>query len=190
MEKVEKRTDRTCQNNCSTICGECQIWENLTIKELAAYLPYELKGNALNEEFEINEVCQELYRIETGKTTNQETGDPFVVVGDSECEIHDFKPILFPLSSLTKEITINGETFVPIEKLFLPEINILAKDIKIIGSNIVFCGMFQDKILSTLEYEKMNYGLIQKLFEWKFDIFNLIERGLAISVTETFNPYK
>jgi hypothetical protein len=29
MENLQKRTDRTCQNNCSTICGECQIWENL-----------------------------------------------------------------------------------------------------------------------------------------------------------------
>jgi hypothetical protein len=181
MEKVEKRTDRTCQNNCSTICGECQIWENLTIKELAAYLPYELKGNALNEEFEINEVCQELYRIETGKTTNQEIGDPFVVVGDSECEIHDFKPILFPLSSLTKEITINGETFVPHDVFFEDEEN------EWFDGNIWVDKIFLGKATS-LDF--IPYGMIEKLLEWKFDVFNLIERGLAISVTETFNPYK
>jgi hypothetical protein len=31
--KIAKRKDRTCTNNCKTICGECQIWEHNTPKE-------------------------------------------------------------------------------------------------------------------------------------------------------------
>lgn len=38
--------------------------------------------------------------------------------------------------------------------------------------------------------ESMPYWLVQKLLEWKFDIFGLIEKGLAIAVTDEFNPYK
>jgi hypothetical protein len=37
---------------------------------------------------------------------------------------------------------------------------------------------------------KFSYIFWNALFENKFDIFNLIEQGLAIPVTETFNPYK
>jgi len=32
-------------------------------------------------------------------------------------------------------------------------------------------------------------NMFQKLYEWKIDFQNLIGRGLAIEVTETFNPY-
>lgn len=157
--------------------------ENLTIKELAALAANGTKVYV----FDKPEFLQRYLEIAPN-------GNWAVELTLENCKEYvlknGYKPILLPLNSLTKEIAINGETFVPIEKLFLPEINILAKDIKIIGSNIVFCGMFQDKILSTLEYKRMNYGLVEKLLSWKFDCFNLIERALAIPVTETFNPYK
>ena len=31
---------------------------------------------------------------------------------------------------------------------------------------------------------------IEKLLEWKFDIFGLTENDLAVAVTDEFNPYK
>lgn len=34
------------------------------------------------------------------------------------------------------------------------------------------------------------FELWEKLYEWKIDVHNLIEKGLAIEVTQEFNPYK
>ena len=101
----------------------------------------------------------------------------FEDIEDNECDI---KPILFPLSSLTKEITVNGETFVPYDK------------IEEIYPNT---PQFTDYIKGWMQYygvmdSKCEYVCILKLFEWKIDVFGLIELGLAEPVTEDFNPYK
>jgi hypothetical protein len=75
-----------------------------------------------------------------------------------------FKPILHPLSDLTKEIEVNGEKFVPnLHKDF----NLfIQSDLEYFISNIHFAHFFQ----------------IKKLYQWHFDIHNLIERGLAIDI--------
>jgi hypothetical protein len=41
-----------------------------------------------------------------------------------------------------------------------------------------------------LHYKAMKYGIIERLLEWKFDIFGLLKDNLAIPVTKDFNPYK
>ena len=87
---------------------------------------------------------------------------------------HGYKPILFPLSSLTQEITINGETFVPTEKI----LEYFGYEVIIIKNNLA------EPVLM------MPYLVIQKLIEWNFDVFGLIDKGLAIAVTNEFNPYK
>ena len=51
----------------------------------------------------------------------------------------------------------------------------------------IYEGIFTDKMLYELPFE---YKQFQKLLEWKFDVFGLIELGLAEPVTEDFNPYK
>ena len=48
-------------------------------------------------------------------------------------------------------------------------------------------GIFTDKMLYELPFE---YKQFQKLLEWKFDVFGLIDAGLAEPVMEDFNPYK
>ena len=91
---------------------------------------------------------------------------------------HGYKPILFPLSMLTQEITINGKTFVPMRK--------------ILNEKTLDSYRFK-KMYRFGEYDRLHkipHDLFQKLLEWKFDCFNLIERGLAISISENFNPYK
>jgi hypothetical protein len=45
----------------------------------------------------------------------------------------------------------------------------------------------------TESFRNYSFNYIQmheKLFEWKFDVFSLIENGLAVAVTDKFNPYK
>ena len=51
----------------------------------------------------------------------------------------------------------------------------------------IYEGIFTDKMLYELPFE---YKQFQKLLGWKFDVFGLIELGLAEPVTEDFNPYK
>lgn len=68
-------------------------------------------------------------------------------------------PILRPLSDLTKEIEVNGEKFVPSKKLGFTDENI---------------GDFHTSFAP--------YFIIKLLLEWHFDIFSLIENGLAIDI--------
>ena len=92
------------------------------------------------------------------------------------------KLLLRPLSSLTKEITHNGETFVPVEWFEIgdDENTSLEYDygnIKIIKQleDISRIGMFQFKYLP--------FGVVQKLIEWHFDLWNLLESGDALPIT-------
>lgn len=80
-------------------------------------------------------------------------------------------PILRPLSAITKPITHNGETFVPID-MFTPSD---AVDIKMASTN---CELI--KFLS--------FYIIEQLIEWHFNLMDKSEP--FIPVTSEFNPYK
>ena len=144
----------------------------LELKHLASYLPYGLNIKDVKH----GSVFEALHFITTPHQ------DFSLFKGNLDQLINDkyLKPILFPLSSLTKEITVNGETFVPYDK------------IKEIYPNT---PQFTDYIKGWMLYygvmdSKCEYVCILKLFEWKIDVFGLIEAGLAEPVTEDFNPYK
>jgi len=120
----------------------------LELKHLTGYFPYELE-------------C---------KTTHSKYKDSYKLIGIdfSGCIFKNFelfyfriKPILHPLSDLTKEIEVNGEKFVPIEKM------------DSLGWFNMNCNK-KDKVL------RIPYGMMTFLFEWHFDIYNLIENNLAI----------
>ena len=75
----------------------------LELKHLSSYYPFDIiiknsynKGKSFNKPKKLK--AQDLDLLRREKVT--------------------IKPILFPLTSLTKEITINGETFVPIYKIY------------------------------------------------------------------------
>lgn len=85
----------------------------------------------------------------------------------NEINVDDFKLYYrickFPLSDLTEEIEVNGESFVPIDEL-LKNVECQAEFdfIRVIEENI------------TEAYSKMifcPYSIMQKLFEWHFDGF-------------------
>ena len=144
----------------------------LEIKDLVSYLPYGLNIKDVKH----GSVFEALHFITTPHQ------DFSLFKGNLDQLINDkyLKPVLFPLSSLTKEITVNGETFVPYDK------------IKEIYPNT---PQFTDYIKGWMKYygimnSKCEYVCILKLFEWKLDVFGLIEEGLAEQVTEDFNPYK
>ena len=165
----------------------------LELKHLAPYLPYNLK-------------CQYLGIVDINKYNSTKI-DPLDINQDRGYglkigylkEIHVFKkywtakcgiysrglksfvngyelfPILRPLSDLTKEIEINGERFVPINKLH-PIDKLQTKEI-------------QDNFLEWLIkdhaiYARLNDSIrvYNRLLEWHFDVFGLIEQGLAVDI--------
>jgi len=128
----------------------------LELKHLAGYLPYKVKVS----------------KIHTLNIGNGIGGISHVLTTHSK----NYKPILRPLSDLTKEIEVNGEKFVPIEILNeLFEINGLENT----GNGYMIYGVRSENAIIAVD-EMIDY--IEKLYEWHFDIHNLIKNGLAIDI--------
>jgi len=92
---------------------------------------------------------------------NESNDDPMDAAVQAMYE--SVKPILRNLSDLTKEIEHNGEKFVPKDKLE----GTLPKDI-----------------------QYMYWMQMQKLFEWHFDVFNLLSKNLAIDINTLITKNK
>ena len=139
--------------------------KTLELKYLACYLPYGLQIKAGNS-------------IETLSALQHNS--PFTVtrsIKDSRKgewrNLEAIKPILHPLSDLTKEIDHNGEKFVPlnkIEQLFTVEITSEG------NGNFEMASI----LLGALE---LPYCIVQKLFEWHFWIFDqsYFDEGIIIN---------
>lgn len=169
----------------------------LTIEHLAPYLPYGLKVSVNNTEYKMT--CDDnIYHVTLS------------IIDTIEGLA---KPILGPLSDLTKEIEHNGERFVPIEKLLhIAQENLYGYKIdslfKIIsgesfstedswafiqhserGRNAIFYR--QTNQFRWFEYmvdgdiiRIDELALFQKLFEWHFDVYRLIPDNLAIDINK------
>lgn len=87
----------------------------------------------------------------------------------------DFKLVLRKISDLTKEIEHNGEKFVPIEKFC--EIEDCRTEINIRDTQ----WGIKEIAKNGVQYDS-DFGVVQQLFEWHFDCFNLLEQGLAIDI--------
>ena len=85
----------------------------------------------------------------------------------------DYKPILHPLSDLTKEIEHKGEKFIPIKKIAIYNPNNVEYLIECVITGLV------------------EYIVLRQLIEWHFDLFDGIKNNEAINVnTLEENPYK
>lgn len=125
--------------------------EKLELKHLAPYLPYELKIR-----------CGEIsHPILTCADINE-----FEITIKEVFINSAYKPILRPLSDLTKEIQVNGEKFVPIDKINEYDETAMSYSL----SFYIDCTL------------RLPYYVIKYLFEWHFDVFGLIEKGLAIDI--------
>jgi len=128
----------------------------LELKHLAPYLPHKLKtvnfnvGKLLDKPLISELIASNIMCFVDGSTEQ--------------------KILLRPLSDLTKEIEVNGEKFVPIEKV----------------ENWNTSIDFGKELVSLIEDERWlsttSYVLVELLFEWHFDVFGLIENNLAIDI--------
>lgn len=137
----------------------------LELKHLTPYLPYELKGKEYPDG-----AMYELLSLSMDKFSWR----PFYESGEFGRLPHriDCKPILHPLSDLTKEIEVDGEKFVPakiVEEKFIERFKV-----KSIGDG------WADNLTEYLR--SYPYGMIELLIKWHFDVFGLIESGLAIDI--------
>ena len=120
------------------------------------------------------------------------------VRGFRYCRFDDFKPILHPLSDLTKPIEHKGEKFVSMETLFSlwsrnkkPEYLEYYHNVSPNYNECSHCGTAEVLKVSKCEIMKNPAWIVFKLIEWHFDIADLISKGEAIDVnTLSENPYK
>lgn len=153
--------------------------EKLQLHHIAKRLPYGLKVKTIDGIFD---VCGWSYEIGILLDTTYYGANA----------IPEAKPILFPLSCLTKEITVNGETFTPIveieESLDVPEgaSSLLKETISSLSD-----FYFTKDLTDILRYSDI-VNINELLLKWHIDLphENLIEKGLAISVLDLDkNPY-
>lgn len=117
----------------------------LTLEHLAPYLPYGL-GIWFNTSKGV--------KIHTMSANN---------INDVLHYTTNYKPILRPLSDLTKEIEHNGEKFVPVNELAINPDWIKFEDWK------------NDAMLVSYEEAK-------SLLKWHFDLFALIDKNIAVDI--------
>jgi hypothetical protein len=160
----------------------------MKLEEIAPYLPYGLrcitKLQKVNGENWGKLLCY-------GLTSEHAL---FYPDGGDECAelFEDIKPIVRPLD-LTREIEHNGKKFVPIEVLLgvtdetRHNVEIIYREAKIIRLSRwdVYCN-FEDRkdFVETVPINTFAWPFyrVQKLLEWHFDVFGLIERGEAIDI--------
>jgi hypothetical protein len=137
----------------------------LQLKHLAPYLPYKLNCLAQGEgkqQFELQGISDCYYSDlhEIGRTVSE------------QYDFEDTFPILRPLSDLKK-----GTDLIDFES----EIEQMYGNIEI--NHIGLFHFTLDGWTTWEEYQEV----ISKLFEWHFDVFGLIEKGLAIDINTLSN---
>jgi hypothetical protein len=156
--------------------------EQLQLKEIVGYLPYGLKAEILD--YKCDYVGRQYDEIIGLKEWSKEGDWCLLTDGCSKPSLDRVKPILVPISSLTE---------------FLREIyqeynySLLAIKEMPYGTIVTYQLMgetFKDIVYSQGSFNCCPMFVFNKLLEKKLDVYNLIEKGLAIEVTEEFNPYK
>ncbi|RZL97274.1 MAG: hypothetical protein EOO88_62700 [Pedobacter sp.] len=136
--------------------------EKLTLEYLAPYLPYKLVLGLTNSHAPI--ICTGLTIHEDGIMAHHKKGSVNVSLEKW------YKPILRPMSDLLKVISHNGKKICLVEWL-----------------EDFYCtlDLHEQAIRLTNDIRWVNqcdYMLIVHLIEHHFDVFGLIEKGLAISI--------
>ena len=151
----------------------------LELKHLAAYLPYglkyQLKGNFPTKEG-VENIIEDIRKI-----------TPFDFTLKKVLEWGSCKPILRPLSDLTKQIEHNGikfylMDFIGEEVYDFPDSTFDTDYTSYFVDLDVYLTEFQDVKWTDHHLKFLPYGLIQLLLMLHFDIYNLIPNDLAIDM--------
>ena len=132
----------------------------LGLKHLAPYLPYRLTVKCMGEFIEDCDEDNPIPKVFDLVGLLKNKGSVSYHGNKEVFHYEDIFPILRPLSDLNKIIEINGTKFHP------------KGQIRVLTSYK----------FAEFEINDMQYGIIQLLFQWHFDVFGLIEKGLAIEI--------
>lgn len=152
--------------------------KTLELKDICGYLPYGLKF--LSDYFS---TPHEIVSIDLTDNTADFSNN----CGYTNKSLGEVKPILRPMSDLTKEITHKGEKFVPMVELGeCANVEVEVADFEFKRDKVV--DVLFHNILSG---ERSSIIIFDKFHEWMFDYRGLISAGLAIDVnTLPENPYE
>jgi hypothetical protein len=168
----------------------------LTIEHLNPYLPYGLKvqyegiingaelaehkkqkplsmdTHAINKWFDempAEKIGLKIAKVKAVKFFNQyhkiHVGKNYI--HSKTCYLHNIRPILRPLSDLTKEINHDKQCFVPLDTLDMDFLQF-----EYFHSN------------GCISLNRITYLDAVRLFSWHFDVFGLIENNLAVSIND------
>lgn len=136
--------------------------DKLTIEHLAPYLPYNLNLRHYSGIV----ICMGIAkrRVEGEMHINN------VLEGLA-------KPLLLPLSYLTKEIAHEGRSFVPLEQIqmFCDEIDSFN-----LATLTFYVENYEKQLMQHISIMDMPYSVIKYLISLHFDIYQLIPKNLAI----------
>ncbi|MCT4330941.1 hypothetical protein HZP13_14575 [Elizabethkingia anophelis] len=145
--------------------------DKLELKDIAPYLQYNLQMQY--------EPTREIGVLESILHANNEYDELRFGISTMFQSDHYwlFKPILRPMSDLTKEITHNGETFIPLHRI----LEAYCFDLDKMDEEYILS--FKESLIEV----DMSYKTAQMLHEMHFDTEKLIERDLAINLNEVDN---
>jgi hypothetical protein len=131
-------------------------------KHIFAYLPYKVQ-------------VSKIHILNIGKCEGNGIGSINHILSTKSGQ---YKMWLHPLSDLTKEIEVNGEKFIPIKILenIVYGINIYKPTNYPLELTVMTCDYSQE-----IDYYN-GYLIVQKLCEWHFDVFGLIDAGLVVDI--------
>ena len=139
--------------------------EKLTIEHLSPYLPYGLKIYVPDYKYE-----REIYQLSENALITKYFG--------KKIYFEDIKPILRPIQGVEQyfENLYGCVEHQDVNDYF--DVDFLKSHDNIEIDEIQF-----------LKVEELPFGTLKVLLKHHFDVFGLIEKGLAIPVTNELNPY-
>ena len=147
--------------------------KKLEIEHLAPYLPYQLKAIFNDEDIFV------VLHLSLKYDQN-----PFPIIGwnmkeGNDSEMRDVffegcKPILRPLSDLTKEIEYDRKKIKVCDHL----------KVKINYGFAGFCPPDEKHIRNRIQSETLYYEDAKTMFKYHFDVFGLIDKNLAIDINK------
>jgi hypothetical protein len=149
----------------------------MKLQYLAAYLPYNLMCKVdgyINPLPMISAYDEDQNEYGCGAALQEKSGNDFGFSPD------EFKPILRPLSDLFKEIEIKGDKFIPVELLDSESYPVDYFDVEM--NFYEYLENWVDSKEKSHHIQFIPFGFIQQLLEWHFDVFGLIEKGLAVDI--------
>lgn len=147
----------------------------LTIEQLAPYLPYQLKIRTSSSDAKFS--GNVLYGIKK----NEFGVNMFQCAELKWWRIEQIKPYLRPLSSLTKEIVHNGRAFIPAKELF--ECCDFERDLGM-PDEIEQAGIFRSEYIDHDQIMCYPLSFWKKLHEYHFDLYGLLDAGLALPIND------